>query len=287
MESYTAADRQRCIDSLIEIVSGNVSNPLLDAAGVHGKDYSIFINDIKIKFLGFDAQNKARFTGINNLVFSFNNKSPIKASISGSGGCNFVNWRYYKNGTENRITKYAHLDQNGPNIIDVDPGKAVNISYEISNFNTPTFGTENNRNSTCQFFVGFGSQALSHTAVAIVDSPRRPFVNKAAGNVREARDIRFQDLAFELSSLRGTRIRVRAVISCLLEIESCAIYPIEKGVPRRAIYLNLGALVPSERKRLFLQCHPRKGGCRATVVGTVTADPIQQGDIEISEVEFW
>lgn len=170
IEQYTADDRQRCIDSLLNFYAGT-GNPLLDAAGASNGDYSNYLDDIKVAFLGFDPNNSSEYSGINHLVFSFQNRAPIKANIYGSDGCVFSKWKFFSRDKLYQVTKSAFLSQNGPTIISVEPGETKEISYELGTFNPPAYGAENNIDSTCNFLVGFGSQALAHTITATANSP--------------------------------------------------------------------------------------------------------------------
>jgi hypothetical protein len=172
---YTAEDRQKCIDSLLQFLRdlNESENPLLRAARGNSVDGSVLIKKVKIDLVKVSPASSITLAKSANLIFSFDNQSSQRANISGVDRCNLVKWQLPYGSNGKRITKTATLEQNGSSVISVDPGKTKKIRYTIILLDRPAYQEGGKEESLCHFFISFGPSAMLHRGIAIANSPMR------------------------------------------------------------------------------------------------------------------
>ena len=103
---------------------------------------------------------------------------------------------------------------------------------------------------------------------------------------QQAMEIAFDDLVLDLASLGGKKIKVRAVVSCVIAISQCALYPAGSGGLRKPLFLNLKHTDRSVRRTLYNSCTPQRGGCPVEVTGMVATGLAINGNIDVFNINF-
>ncbi len=95
------------------------------------------------------------------------------------------------------------------------------------------------------------------------------FNSTSSSKAADAQKVSHEDLALDLHAFTGKKIWLKAEVSCAPEPLGCGLYPVGAGGIRRPIFIDTKHVETDIRRKLYVECQPRKGGCPVEVTGVV------------------